>query len=745
MEERRFGYPGEVLQGLIWLIGTVLVGMAGPAAAAGNGVDTTGGRDTLRELTGPQVILTGKRDGLFRDIPGSVSYLGAASIRRLAPLSGNDVFRALPGLHVVEEEGAGLRMNLSVRGLNPDRSRGVLVLEDGLPVALNPYGEPELYYTPAIARMEGVEVLKGSGQLQYGPQTVGGVVNYLSAPVPEDSLLRIQVGVGQGGLRSGQVSLGRSEGDKGYRIDFLHKRADRLGYVGFALSDLTTKWQFRMGRRSEWTVKWGIYDERSDATYLGLTQSMYEAGADDFVRMSPDDRLLVRRYQGSAVHTWRGRRGVTWKNQFYGYTTQRDWQRQDFTMDATVAGRTGVIWGDTTRPGGAVYMLDSNGHRNRGFAVAGANTRVSGTFSTGSWQHHFDTGWGYLWEQAEEQRVDGGRAAARSGALTSDEIRSGNAVHQYFQDRVSVSDRFQVSAGWRVEYYRYERNILRNKFGGVVVDTNLAAGRSIGRLIPGLGFNYRPMEVLNLFGGLHRGFAPPRTKDAVTQAGVAMDLAPELSWNAELGVRGKASPWLSWEFTGFRMDFSNQIIPVAESAGGTGTGLVNGGRTLHQGLEAALTARLSSLLPDGYLWQLGFHGTFVHATYREDRFLRQGGERVNVRGNRTPYAPAWLASGSMLWQRPDGSGIQVQTRYTAAQYADELNTEAPSLDGRVGRIPGFFIADLNAWYELPGRHRCRLNLAVRNLTDERYIVSRRPQGIRVGMPRYISAGLVWER
>lgn len=67
-------------------------------------------------------------------------------------------------MHLVDEEGAGLRMNLSIRGTDPDRSRSVLVLEDGIPVALAPYGEPELYYTPSMDRMSGVEVVKAAAQ-----------------------------------------------------------------------------------------------------------------------------------------------------------------------------------------------------------------------------------------------------------------------------------------------------------------------------------------------------------------------------------------------------------------------------------------------------------------------------------------------------------------------------------------------------------------------------------------------------
>jgi Fe(3+) dicitrate transport protein len=37
------------------------------------------------------------------------------------------------------------------------------------------------------------------------------------------------------------------------------------------------------------------------------------------------------------------------------------------------------------------------------------------------------------------------------------------------------------------------------------------------------------------------------------------------------------------------LDFSNQVIPVSQSSGGTGAGLVNGGRTLHKGIEAGIT------------------------------------------------------------------------------------------------------------------------------------------------------------
>jgi Fe(3+) dicitrate transport protein len=91
----------------------------------------------------PQLFVVASRDQLFTKTPGSVTYLDNTELARLQPVSGNEVFRRATGLNVVDEEGAGLRVNIGIRGLDPDRSRNVLMMEDGVPVALNPYGEPE--------------------------------------------------------------------------------------------------------------------------------------------------------------------------------------------------------------------------------------------------------------------------------------------------------------------------------------------------------------------------------------------------------------------------------------------------------------------------------------------------------------------------------------------------------------------------------------------------------------------------
>jgi Fe(3+) dicitrate transport protein len=150
-----------------------------------------------------------------------------------------------------------------------------------------------------------------------------------------------------------------------------------------------------------------------------------------------------------------------------------------------------------------------------------------------------------------------------------------------------------------------------------------------------LGFNYILITVTH-FAGVHRGFAPPRIKDAITNGGEALHLDAELSWNYELGIRANVTSYLYFELTGFVLDFSNQIIPVSESSGGSGTGLVNGGETLHRGIESGVRIDFHPLTNSNYQISLSANATFSQATYSNDRFISVNDESINIKDNRLP-------------------------------------------------------------------------------------------------------------
>lgn len=693
----------------------------------------------------PQVIIIGKRDGIINKVPGSASILNNKEIKLFAPISLNEVLRKVTGVNVVDEEGAGLRINIGIRGLDPDRSRNILMLEDGVPIALGPYGEPEMYFTPSIDKMAGIEVLKGSGQILFGPQTIGGIVNFFTADPPSRQTTHIKLMGAGNGYFSGFGTYGNTIGKTGFIISYLHKRADELGPTNFRLNDLSAKVKITLDSRSSLGIKLGYYEEESNSTYLGLTQTMYDKGDQDFARMSASDKLPIKRYSASATHQLQINPDISLKTTAFGYTTSRNWQRQDFSFSSTATNQTGVIWGDPGVSNGAVYMLNSTGNRNRQFEVAGLEPRLSIKHRLFSFENELETGARFLYEKADEQFVIGNDADSPNGTMRDKEVRTGRAFSAYIQNKFNISPKLSVSGGLRLENFDYERQILRGRFTinnvkNVIRDTSIIASDNTFALIPGGGLTFAANDHVNFFAGVHKGFAPPRIKDAITSNGVPYNLDAELSTNYELGTRINFVNFVSAELTGFIMDFENQIIPVSNSSGNlNATGVVNGGQTLHKGIEAAFKIDLGKISGSKHSFTIESNATLQNSIYNNNRFIAVNGRAINVKNNQLPYSAKLMVWNAVGMDLQNGFGFRVSGNYIGAQFTDELNTELASANGRAGKIDSRFVIDGNAFFTIPNT-KVTFNVAVKNLTDQRYITTRRPEGIRVSLPRMFTAG-----
>jgi Fe(3+) dicitrate transport protein len=687
----------------------------------------------------PQVEIIGNKPGILDRVPGSANIINATRLQQLSPLSGNEVFRTVTGLHAVDEEGVGLRLNLGVRGLDPDRSRTILMLEDGVPISLAPYGEPEMYYTPSIDRMARLEVLKGSGSILFGPQTIGGVINYITADPPSVPSGSVSLRVGEHGLFTTLVKYGTTSGNVGVQVNLLRRQADNLITTRFRINDVSAKFKFILGTQSVVGVKVAAYDETSNSTYVGLTQAMYDRG-EYFIHVAPDDQLQIRRYSGSATYDYSFAPTINLRTTIFGYTTTRNWRRQEFGRTASTTDQTGVIHGDTSLPGGAIYMRNQTGNRNRQFEVGGIEPRLSMAYELGGHRNELDFGARFLYERAFEQLVIGTTYNSSSGNTREDEIRTGYARSAFIQNRFYATDAFVFSPGVRIESFSYERDIMRGRFNNVVRDTSIIAHDDLMQVIPGIGVSYQLGAGSSVFAGVHRGFAPPRVKDAITSTGEALDLDAELSWNYELGSRYSPTSGITVELTGFLLDFSNQIIPVSQSSGGTGTGLVNGGRSRHLGVEGGLSVDVGEVFSSENSVFFNSSITYVRATYSADRFVQRNGETINIRGNRLPYSPELLFTGSLGVSAPFGATVMLTGNYVGKQFADEVNTIVATADGLSGEMPAHFVADASVRY-LVAPFNMVFSLSVKNLFDTRYIASKRPAGIKVGLPRLVTAGI----
>jgi Fe(3+) dicitrate transport protein len=675
----------------------------------------------------------------LRHLPGSAGVIDREEDKRFrTSISVQDALRGQPSIHLRDEDAAGLVPNIGFRGLNPDRSERMLFLEDGVPAGLAPYTENAAYYVPPFERIARVEVVKGSGQILYGPHTAGAVLNLVTPEIPCCPSGHVRTLVGSHGYVMGYGEGGLTSGPWGFLASVLHREGDGFKDDSeFDLEDVTLKARHWFGGETTLTGKLNWYRQESNQTYLGLTSGLYDD--DPFRNIAPFDELNVDWTSGQLTfrHAFSSR--VRLLANLYYIEARRDWNRQDFARNtgfAPAPANTIATVGDPTVDGGAVYLRSSFGSRDRDFRTFGIEPRLLLDHCWGARSGALEVGARFHSERMVDERNN--RTSLTADPVTRDrDVRTTHAWAAWVQERLSVTSALALTAGLRVEAYDVERRFTRQ--GGADVD--LTGTSDHVEWIPGLGATYQLDPRHTLFAGIHRGFAPPRTSQAIDSAGDDVELDAEHSWNWEVGVRGRTCDWWTWSATGFHNVFTNLVVPDNES-GGSSTADTNAGEAVFQGLELQSTVDLVSLLRGASccrpvdrcaprVW-LDLSYTWT----RTENVTPDG----DFEGNELPYAPEHLASVGVRFEHPAGFDLGAFGHYTGEQFTDQANTSTPNAEGTRGIIGDRFVFDLTAGWRAPGS-RFRVTGALRNVFDETYVASRAPEGIFPGAPRHWFLGL----
>ncbi len=679
---------------------------------------------TSRPFTLPTIVVIGEAlDG----VPGSTGVVTAAELESRRPADIRSAIRAVPGIQVADEDAFGLNLNIGIRGLDARRSSRVLLLEDGAPIHLAPYSDPSAHYHPPVETLERIEVLKGSGQILHGPQTVGGVINFVRR-IPASPGGSISLAGGGGRYLSGHLLAGGRWREHALSLEMIRRQGDGVReFQSHLVQDVGARAALDLGRGQTLALKAGVYTEDSRFGESGMTQEEFES--DPFGNDFRNDVFDLTRYAAQAVHRAPLSGNVLLTSNAYVQTIDRtSWRQANSSSDRFGAGLYAQRF--SCVEGAAGLEQCGNQGRPRHYTFWGVEPRLEMDHRLGALLAETRMGGRWHQERVRRRQLSGSTMAARSGTLIRDNTLDTDAVSAFLHHRLTVGA-WTVSPGVRVEHVR---SLNQNLIDGSRMEDRYT------EVLPGFGATLGVLPRTTVFAGIHRGFAPPRPADVLSpETGRGLvQVDAEVSRTAEAGVRSRAIPDVELELTWFRIDFSNQVIEGGLVGGGQR--FVNGGRTVHSGGEIAASVSLGSLMPGAHEPFFATGVTYLPvAQFRSER-LSSVEPGVSVDGNRLPYAPRSQITATAGY-RLHGFTARLDGEHVTGQFADDVSTREVSPDGQRGLIPAHTLLHATASQEVAARG-ITLFLSATNLTDRIYITDRR-EGIMVGAPRMVRAGARW--
>ena len=750
-----------------------------PAVVAGIcslGVTVGFAQDEADELD-PVLVsgaIVGSKEGVNK-ITGSATYLDIDDLRVHSISDINSALRRVPGVYVRPEDGYGNFPNISLRGIDMGRSSKVTIMEDGILAAPAPYSAPSAYYSPNLERMSGLEVIKGSSQVKYGPHTTGGAINYLSTPIPEEVTTYSKTYYGEFDEMVNHIYHGGKKdtdaGRIGYLVEGYYRNTDGFkelqganGETGFTRSEpmLKLSWEPNSSNYQSFELKLGSTDFDANETYLGITDEDFKLNPYGRYAATRNDMINTYASRGYLRHFVELGSSASLKTTAYFTKFHRNWFKLD-KVGTAADGKAGQsaykVWNK------ADYLSVIKGQsagfirlkaNNRDYSAQGIESILNYDLSLGSLEnqiqlgvrYHNDDIDRYQWYHKYDQDALGGWSSAGPDApsgAAGDRHQDTDAWSLYLEDRVAINDKLSVIPGIRYESldYSYDQNTRTS-------DKSPADGSGDMNVVTGgVGLSYDFQEGLNFFGGVYHGASLPGPRSYI-RSGETLD--EESSNSYELGFRYQNEALIA---TGalFYSDLEDFIVPDNLGTGfeefENGETVIvdsgpNDGEITAVGLELQAGYDFGAASGAGYSLPVTVGVTWTEAEFESGASSADGESIFSGAkdGNSVPYIPEFqLHAGIGL-----GIGkfrLALDGTYVDDSYASGFNDVGPfnyagKYDPRYGEVPSYFVADFSVHYAVTDN--TNLFATARNIFDEEYVVGRLPQGARPGMPQQLLFG-----
>ena len=649
--------------------------------------------------------------------PGARTVIRREAMVEQGAMNVSDVLKRVPGVQVQDSNGTGgsdISLNVGVRGLTSRLSPRSTVLIDGVPAAFAPYGQPQLSMAPiSSGNLDSIDVVRGAGSVRYGPQNVGGVINFVTRAIPEKATGEIGTTLETtqyGGWKHIDTAFLGGTADNGMGVALLYSGVNGNGYRernnGNDIDDVLLKTHWAPTEQDDFSLNFHYYDATADMPG-GLTQKQYDDKPYDSVR--DYDQFTGRR------------KDVSFK-----------WIRQ---IDERTQAEILTYYTDSFR-GSTIAARDQKTLSSypRSYYTLGIEPRVSRVFDVGPTTQEVSVGYRYLKEAMHE-------SSSRVALVNNQPVLTPTSDGHVFQDRTGGTEANSVYLDNKIDVgnwtitpgIRFE-HISTDWHDRAVLDTAgkpvQAKNRSIesNEPLPALSVMYHLSDAWKLFANYETSFGALQYFQ-LGQGGngnqTANGLNPEKAKTYEVGTRYSDSVW-GGELTFFYIDFSDELQYVSNDVGWT-----NLGATQHTGIEASAHYDLSNLDSrlDGLTANAGF--TYTKATSEGD---------VPFKGRDLPLYSREVATLGLRYDINHWThnlDVYAQSGQRAPGTTSTYITQSTA-DGQFGDIPGYVSVNVRSGYDFGEQlSNLKLGVGVKNIFDQQHYTrsSDNNAGLYLGEPR----------
>ena len=686
--------------------------------------ETQAQNDTLKVKYLPDVTVVGRNSKSdyqqMPEIVGTNIYAGKKNaLIVLDNVQGNvvsnnmrQVLSKVAGIHIWESDPSGIQIGIAARGLSPNRSWEFNTRQNGYDIAADPYGYPEAYYNPQLQAVQRIEIVRGQGALQYGPQ-FGGMVNYIlrnGSEVNKPFEFETQQTIGSNGLFNTYNAIGGKKGKVHYYSFFDHRngngwRQNSRYYTNAGYGTATYHFSSRFSVTAEI-----MHSHIRSQQPGGLTDKQLEEDPQQSFRsrnwfdIKWTTPAIIANYQINASTRWNTKIFAT-----IGDRSSVGFLQSITTVDSINAA--------TLQYNGRVVNVDQ--YRNYGF-----ESRIITDYAIGRMKSTLAGGirlyTGTTYRRADGKGTTGNEYTVSVTGNYPRDISFGSRNAAAFVENIfRVGKNLLIVPGVRYEWLEgnaYGRNGYSTT-GEEILLQNITRSRSF--LLAGIGTEYHVTKSTEIYANYSQAYRPiqfanlqaPPSTDVVDP-----DLKDAKGYNIDLGYRGKIGGYLQFDLSTYYLQYNNRIGTITP-AGANYRLITNVGASTSKGVESYAEFNILRAFVKNPKADLSVFATY---SYNDARYSGSHKD-ANTKGKKVENAPANIFRGGVS-AAYNGIQLTVQVSYVDKTYSDANNTVVVSANAQNGLIPSYTLTDLTASWKFAKNFQCKAG--INNLFNENYFTRR---------------------